>query len=415
MKLTFKFKPKLTQKQLSVIEELSFHTTKLFNIANYHCREIEFKNYYELEKMLKNNWHNAYLHSHNYQHCLKMVEQNWKSFFSAVKDYKKNPGKYKATPRPPRYKNTVTRKNEVVFTSLAIRFKGNTLMLSLARALQRKYEVKSLNFEVSKRLQSLVDFSNIQQVRIKWDNTLKQWYFLIIYKTACKEEISGTNIMAVDLGLDNLATLTFKDNPESYIINGRPLKSFNSYINKEIAHLESIRMKQIGSRKFKNTKEIDKLWKYRSNYVNDYLHKASRTIINLAVKHNVGTIVIGDMKNIKQRNKNKSFVQIPVQRLVQMIEYKAQLEGIRVIKVNEAYTSGCSAFDMEKISNKSYNPGRRIQRGLFRTNSGLVVNSDVNGSLNIMRKFLKDRCIPNMIQLLRDNGCVDYPRRIRVA
>lgn len=188
--------------------------------------------------MLKNNWHNAYLHSHNYQHCLKMVEQNWKSFFSAVKDYKKNPGKYKAAPRPPRYKNTVTRKNEVVFTSLAVRFKDNTLMLSLARALQR---------------------------------------------------------------------------------------------------------------------------------------------------------------------------------LVQMIEYKAQLEGIRVIKVNEAYTSGCSAFDLEKISNKSYNSGRRIQRGLFRTNSGLVVNSDVNGSLNIMRKLLKDRCIPNMIQSLRDNGCVDHPRRIRVA
>lgn len=105
MKLSFKFFPKLTSLQLNIVEELCFHTTKLYNIANYECIANGYKSYYDKEKLHTTNWHKTFLHSHTYQQCLKVLEQDWKSYFAAVADYKSNPHKYKAMPMPPKYKN----------------------------------------------------------------------------------------------------------------------------------------------------------------------------------------------------------------------------------------------------------------------------------------------------------------------
>jgi putative transposase len=148
MKLSFKFKPRLTQEQIKIIEELSFHTTKMYNTANYICREQEYKSFSQLEKELKSNWHNEYLHSHNYQQCLKVLEQNWKSYFASIKDYKKNPHKYKGLPKPPKYKNNKDKKNEVIFTNFAIRYQDELLKLSLSKKMKEKFEVQSLNFAI---------------------------------------------------------------------------------------------------------------------------------------------------------------------------------------------------------------------------------------------------------------------------
>ncbi|HON98671.1 MAG TPA: transposase, partial [Bacteroidales bacterium] len=415
VKLSFKFKPKLTELQLNIIEELSFHTTKLYNIVNYNCRENGFKSYIETEKEYKENWHNQFLHSHTYQQCLKVLEKNWKSYFASIKDYKKNPNKYKGEPKPPKFKNHTNKKNEVIFTEAGIRVKNNILMLSLSKAMQEKFQVKSLNFSIDTE-KLPVNFEALQQIKIKWDNSIKQWYLILIYNKEEENKVTGNNIISIDLGRDNLATLTFLEDTESYLIDGKVLKSKISYYNKEIARLNSIGMKQVGDRKkFKNTKQINKLYAKRNNFVNDYIHKASRKIIDLALQHNCNTIVIGDIEGIKQENDIKSFVNMPHQKLVDKIEYKAKLVGLKVVYVKENYTSGCSAFDLENINKDNYDKSRRIVRGLFRSNKGILVNSDVNGSLNILRKYVKDKCIPKLIQSAMDNGGLNTPLRIRVA
>ena len=415
MKLSFKFKPKLTELQLNIIEELSFHTTKLYNIVNYDCRENGFKSYIEAEKEYKENWHNQFLHSHTYQQCLKVLEKNWKSYFASIKDYKKNPNKYKGEPKPPKFKNHTNKKNEVIFTEAGIRVKNNILMLSLSKAMQEKFQVKSLNFSIDTE-KLPVNFEALQQIKIKWDNSIKQWYLILIYNKEEENKVTGNNIMSIDLGRDNLATLTFLEDTESYLIDGKILKSKISYYNKEIARLNSIAMKQVGdSKKFKNTKQINKLYAKRDNFVNDYIHKASRKIIDLALQHNCNTIVIGDIEGIKQENNVKSFVNMPHQKLVDKIEYKAKLVGLKVVYVKENYTSGCSALDLENINKANYDKSRRIVRGLFRSNKGILVNSDVNGSLNILRKYVKDKCIPKLMQSVMDNGALNTPLRIRVA
>jgi len=415
VKLSFKFKPKLTELQLNIIEELSFHTTKLYNIVNYDCRENGFKSYIEAEKEYKENWHKQFLHSHTYQQCLKVLEKNWKSYFASIKDYKKNPNKYKGEPKPPKFKNHTNKKNEVIFTEAGIRVKNNILMLSLSKATQEKFQVKSLNFSIDTE-KLPVNFEALQQIKIKWDNSIKQWYLILIYNKEEENKVTGNNIMSIDLGRDNLATLTFLEDTESYLIDGKVLKSKISYCNKEIARLNSIGMKQVGdSKKFKNTKQINKLYAKRNNFVNDYIHKASRKIIDLALQHNCNTIVIGDIEGIKQENNVKSFVNMPHQKLVDKIEYKAKLVGLKVVYVKENYTSGCSALDLENINKANYDKSRRIVRGLFRSNQGILINSDVNGSLNILRKYVKDKCIPKLIQSVMDNGGLNTPLRIRVA
>ena len=117
---------------------------------------------------------------------------------------------------------------------------------------------------------------------IAWDKVQKCWYLIVIYK---KEELENnkTNVGSIDLGLDNIATLTFKDGLNQYIFCGKKLKSVNSYTNKKIAHLQSIEMFKCGSDKFKNTKRINKIRRYRNNYINDYMHKVSKSIIDVNV------------------------------------------------------------------------------------------------------------------------------------
>jgi putative transposase len=435
LKRVIKYHPKLDAKQSAIIEELSFHTTKIYNIANYECREKEFKNYIALEKEMKVNWHREYLHSHTYQHCLKTLEQNWKSYFQSIKDYKKNPHKYKGEPRPPGYKHLDKRKNEIIFTNLAIRSKGGFLLLSLSKKMQELFGVDSLKMEMPKTF-PLPKQAHIQQIRIQYLHSEKRWVFLILYKQEEAKKRQAENIMSLDLGLDNLAAITLSHHEDSYLMCGKALKSINGYMGREIARLEGIRMKQVGSKTFKNTKQINRLWKKRHDYMMNYLHQASRWIIELAEKYDIGTIVIGDMKGVKQKNVAKTFVQVPVQRLGEMVEYKATASGFEVVYQKENYTSGVSAIDLEPVEKGFYDKSRRFQRGLFRSNCHVVINADVNGSLNIMRKYMdkgssaktypswanadvtpsmRRQGTPRLITSARDNGFVSNPQRIRVT
>lgn len=412
MKLTFKFNPKLNEEQLNIIEELSFHTTKLYNIANYDNREIKAQSYYDMNNKHADNYHKQFLHSHTYQHCLKVLEKNWKSYFASIKDYKENPSKYKGLPKPPKFKNHNNKKNEIIFTNLAVRVKENTLMLSLSKAMKEKFKVQSLNFRLSSKIP--YDFSNINQVKIRWNNNNKTWELLIVYTREETSLVKGNNVMSIDLGLDNLATITFRDNVDCYIINGKIVKSKNSYYNKEIARLTSIKMKQDkDSKHFKRSKRLVRLQTKRNNYINDYIHKASKKIVALALINNCNTIVIGDFSGVKQNNQAKSFVQIPQQYLVEKIKYKAKLVGLKVIMQEESYTSGCSSLDEEPINKKYYDKTRRIQRGLFVSNNGILINADQNGSINIIRKY--SQCSPRMLKNMRDNGFVDNPIRLNVT
>ncbi|MFW5981422.1 MAG: RNA-guided endonuclease InsQ/TnpB family protein [bacterium] len=438
MRLSFKFKTGFSHKQINIVNELSWHLSKLHNIVNYQLinKETVKPVYTKIENNFKSNWHCDLLHSHNRQQLFRQLAGNWKSYFTSIKDYKKNPGKYKNKPKPPGFKNMNKNPAEIIFTKAAIRKRENKILLSLSKEIKTKYQVESLKFQLPPAVESLIKLDYLQQIRIKYDKLSQRWYLLVISRVEPDKDIDSDNIMAIDLGLNNLATLTFKNNKHSYIIDGKTIKSKNSYFNKELSRLQSVRMKQTGSKYFKDSKKIKYLRIKRRNYITNYLHKTSFKIIKIALEKEVSKIIapgplfklredgpgmtvfdlaLGDIKDLKQKMKyNKSFVQIPIQRLTDLIEYKAKLAGIKVMKVNESYTSGCSALDLEEINQDNYDKSRRIKRGLFVSKTGLKINADVNGALNILRKYEKE-CIPELVKQARDNGVVCPPSRLRVA
>ena len=424
MKLSFKYTiTKIGNKNLDIIKDLQWHVKKVCNMLLYDIREGKDK--IDVNKNLniisskiykdyrKNNWHSNYLHSHMLQEAIIGVIGSYKSYISLCNMYKKNKNSLRGQPRFPRFKkeNIV---QEIIFTKYAIRIEENKIKLSLSKRMQEKYEVKSLNFLIPRKLRKLVDFSRVKMIKIKQE--VKNIEINVIYEREEKKAIEGnTNIMSIDLGLNNIVGCTNKDNSNSILISGKEVKSKNKYINEEIKKLQQIEMKmKKTSKKYKNTKQIKKLYEYRKNYMNTYMHKVSKIVIEYAKVNKCGVIVIGDLKDIKQgMNYNKNFVQIPLYKLVQKIEYKAKLEGIKVEKISEKYTSGVSALDREEIIKENYNKKRRISRGIFVTNRGIKINADINGSLNILRKYIK-KSSPNQ-EIAMDNGREQRPLKKRVA
>ena len=423
MKLSFKYNVKnINSIQKNIISDLVWHTKKVSNMLLYDIREGKEK--LELNKNLniisseiyrkyrETNWHSEYLHSHMLQEAILGVIASYKSYVSLSRIYKEDNSKLKGKPNFPRFKNNNSIQ-EIIFTKYAIRVEKNILKLSISKKIQEKYKVKSLNFLIPRKLRKLVDFSKIKMIKIKQEK--EKIEMNIIYEKEEKEKLSYKNIMAIDLGLNNIVACTNKENTKALIVSGRVLKSKNRYINEKISHLQQINMKmKKESKKHKNTKQIKKLYEYRKNYINTYMHKVSKMVIEYAKENKCGVIVIGEIKEIKQgMDYNKDFVQVPIQQEVEKIKYKAKLEGIKVKEISEKYTSGVSAIDEEEITRENYNKKRRISRGIFVTEKGIKINADINGSLNILRRYIK-RNSPNQ-EIAMDNGREQRPLKKRVA
>ena len=424
MKLSFKWKIlKVDGQKLEIIKDLQWHVKKVCNMLLYDIREgnekidtnknlnIISSNIYSNYR--RNNWHSKYLHSHMLQEAILGVIGSYKSYMSLCDMYEKDKNSLKGKPRFPKFKKEKTNQ-EIIFTKYAIRIEGNKIKLSLSKNMQEKYKVKSLNFLIPRKLRKLVDFSKIKMIKIKQEGDSIEMN--VIYEKEEKAQvIANTNIMAIDLGLNNIVACTNKDNANSLLVSGKEAKCKNKYINEKIRKLQQIQMKmEKTSKNFKNTNQINRLYEYRKNYMNTYMHKVSKMVIEYAKENKCGIIVIGDLKDIKQgMDYNKNFVQIPINKLVQKIEYKAKLEGIKVEKISEKYTSGVSAIDKEEIKKENYNKKRRISRGMFITNTGIKINADINGSLNILRKYIKSSN-PNQ-EIAMDNGREQRPLKKNVA
>ena len=404
MRLTFVCDFKLNEIQEKIIREIKWHCSKVYNTFNYEVREgkvdvSKIKKVNEDSSKIyksyrKENWHSKYLHSHTLQQIILNCIRDHKSYLALKEMYEEGNEYIKEKPQKPSYKNKG--KIQITFTNYAIRKEGRAIKLSISKEMQKKFKVKSLNFLIPKKLEKLINFESIKMIKIGkiTDGKCKMY---IIYEKEEKEIEVSSNIMAIDLGMDNLAACTNMNNSNSLIIAGERIKSKIGYINKEISRLQGIQMKMTGSEDFKNTRKINKLYEQMRNYSNTYMHKASRMIIDYAKENACSTIVIGNIKNIKQNMRNnKRFVEMPLQNLVKKIEYKAKLEGIEVEKIGEEYTSGVSSIDKEEINREYYNKARRITRGLFKTNRGKIINADINGSLNILRKYIKEIFSPDL-------------------
>jgi putative transposase len=162
----------------------------------------------------------------------------------------------------------------------------------------------------------------------------------------------------------------------------------NQYYNKKKAQIQS-ELKKCNKKKF--SRKLERLTNKRNLKIKNYLHNASRRIINLCKLQNIGNIVVGKNKGWKQevnigKKNNQNFVSIPYSLLINMLRYKIEEKGGVLVELNEAYTSKCSFLDNEEVCKHESYKGKRIKRGLFLSENKKALNADINGSLNILKR-----------------------------
>ena len=361
---------KKTNSLYKELDMLCFLSKNLYNSALYTVRQFYFENKKYINWININNQFIKDKQIDYYalpckvsQQTLKMVDQNMKSFFNALKA--KN-----SKPRLPKYLDKTKGRFVVTYTNQAI----------------SKTELKKGYIVLSKtNIRIKTKVHDVQQVRIVPQNNVI--VVEVLYKVDCK--INNNNVKkycGVDFGLNNLMSCGFSD-ARPMLINGRPLKSINWHYNKKKAELQSLLKNKYTSKRIAN------LTIRRNNKINNYLHKSSRLFINYLVSNDITDVVIGYNKEWKQginigRVNNQNFVNIPYYKLLNMLTYKCELLGITVHITEESYTSKCSFLDNEEICKHEDYKGKRIKRGLYKSSDGRLINADVNGALNILKKVI---------------------------
>lgn len=368
-------KPK--HKYYDEIDHLCWLSKNLYNATLYHIRQYyfaskQFLNYQAVNKIFvdSNNPDYRALPAKVAKHTQMLVDRNFNSFFGLLK--LKAQGKYNKPIKIPNYLKK-TGRQVVHYEKGAISFKAQGFI-----------KLSKTNIKIKTKLTK----ENVQFVRLVSRNN----YITVEigYNVKEPEQKLNNNVLAIDIGVNNIASFVTTDGGKC-LINGRQLKYINHNYNKAVADAKS-KLKITHNQN--SSKYISQIINKRNNRINDYLHKITTYIVNHAVSKDIGTIVVGYNKEWKQdtnlgKVNNQNFVNIPFYRLINLLEYKCRLKGIKFQTITESYTSKCSFVDDEEIKKHTTYSGKRINRELFRTKNGLIINADINGAYNILKKYMQ--------------------------
>ena len=399
----------LTKKEYLALKELCFLSKNMYNVALYSIRqyyftEKKFLNYAKNYHLCKDNENFALLNSNSAQQIMKVVDRTFKSFFSLIELAKKGRYQYQDI-KLPKYLP-----KDSYFNLIFCEFNCNkeNFTVPMSPAFKRLYG--KVEFPIPKNLKD----KKIKEVRILPKNNAGFFEAQYIYELEKSQiKLDEKSVLAIDLGVDNLCTCV-TNKGKSFIIDGKKLKSINQFANKENSKLQTIKDKQ----KIKGiTKRQRKLWSKRNNRVNDYLNKTVKTIIDYCVTNDIGTIVVGYNPTIQRdinigKHNNQNFVNIPIGNIRKKLQYQCERNNIKLVEQEESYTSKADFFANDiipifKVGNKTAYAfsGKRINRGQYKSKTGIILNADINGALNILRKS-------NVVKLNIDK--VEQPKRIKI-
>ena len=358
-------------------DNLTFLAKNLYNSTLYYQRDSffnkEFKNYYAVNRVFVRGNQKDYraLPTKVSKQVQMLVDKAFKAYFTLVR--KKKVGDYTKKIGIPRYLSKTSGRCVVPYPKDALSLKNDGFV-----------KLSMTNIVIKTKLLR----KDIQAVRI----VPKGNHFVIeiLYKAVVKPLKSETpkRVAFIDPGLNNLMTVTSNCfNPIIY--NGKPLKSINQLCNKNISELKS----KLSEQGLRTSSLLKSIYSKRSRRLTNLLHKITTQLVNQLDSYNIDTVIFGHNIGQKQdinlgKVTNQNFVQIPFTQLMRLLKYKCELRGIRFIETEESYTSKCSFLDEESICKHSSYRGKRLKRGLFESSTGTLINADVNGSLNIGRKYL---------------------------
>ena len=319
------------------------------------------------------------LSSQTSQQIVKKVTQSFKDFKKALFDYIEHKEKYKAKPELPDYKE----KNSMsgfYFTNQDCKLKNN-----------------QINFPKTKLRLPFTYQCKGRYIRTEVKRKYNEFELNIVFEQDPKPQFKKTDVVAaIDLGVNNLVAIT-TNKGQSLLVKDKTLKSINQFANKEIARIHSAQTILKPNSKVVSSKQLMKVYQKRNRRIEHFMYCTASIVLKFCLNNNVSKLVIGKNKNWKQdvkfkKDTKQNFIQIPFNKLIFKIKEKLSCYGIEVLEQEESYTSKASALDFDKIpvyNGKSANvkfSGRRSKRGLYKTKEGILINADLNGSLNIMRK-----------------------------
>ena len=415
MRLTERILLKPNHSHYKNVRKLCALTASVSNQALYYFRQNFFNHennkWATIDKLMKLKHADKYnaIPSAISQSVIKKTGTDFDAFWKAYRQWQQQPDKFKERPRIPHYQKLKT----------AIQPAQGVSVIDEHLVFPKKLNLEPIKIRCVEQQAALAKSDRAIVKEIRYVPHGSCFWLEIVYeedKTLNKEvlnkrkvKLNRDNVFSIDLGINNLATLVSnKPDFQPVLFSGKPVKSLNQQFNKRKAELQSL-----GHRRL-----IAHMAVTRFCQINDYFHKVSHQIIALCLKEDVGKIVIGKNKDWKQevnigKANNQTFVSIPYQSLIDQINYKASRYGIEVVEQEESYTSKADALALDHLPVKSKSKdkftfsGKRKLRGLYQSSIGKLVNADVNGSLNILRKVIGD----DFIQGLIDKGAVFAPVR----
>jgi IS605 OrfB family transposase len=371
-----------------ILDDLTFKAKNLYNHGLYLYRQSYFEHkknsetpvlsWADIDKSLRKQGHvdMRALPSKVANAVLKNLGENITSFWKLV--HLKNSGKLAQNPKLPGYLHKTDGRYALSFnyqTFGAKRGSNNELFLC----------PKGINLPISTKV------DNPKQVRIVPSHN--NFIIEVVYDAEESVPKSTSRYAGIDLGVDNFATVTFSTQNNPLIIKGLELKSINQGYNRLITKAQTLLPKTQ-----KTSRSIHRLWSRRSWVLRTKIHQMTAFLTTLFDEMQIEKVFIGKNNNWKQKlpfgkKVKQRFVYLPYETFIEQLQYKCQLRGITVVIQEESYTSKASFLDSDDIPvyGETDNPkfsGRRINRGLYRTGDGQLINADVNGSYNILRKGL---------------------------
>jgi putative transposase len=373
----------------SILEYLCSESAKLSNCGIYYSRQLYFKtgripNRAELHKVLGTENHNLHyraFYSDTAQQILTGVAESFKSFLGLLKGIKN--GTVTQRPKLPGYRQNGMAL--VTFTGRSVKLKNGMLRFPLGSKVKAWFALDAFFLPMPSNL----DFKAIREYRILPRNGC--FYLELIYKTEkIPSNVDTAKCLSVDHGIDNWLTC-ISNAGTSFIIDGKHLKSLNQGYNKRVAFLMQGKANGYWS------KRLTGLTERRNRQMREAVNKAARKVIQHCLDNQIGTVVFGWNKGQKNsanmgKKTNQKFVQIPTGRLKDRIAQLCQQYGIKFVETEESYSSKASFVDNDFLPTFGEKPegwkasGNRVNRGLYRTAQGWLINADANGGANIARK-----------------------------
>ena len=418
-------KEERTDNEKEVFEEI-----RVMQAAYPHIKVRRVLSYRALDAIMRANGNPDFfagLPMQTSQRILKEAVSEFKAWLSALKEYRREPGKFTGRPRMPKYlKNErhtfyISNQDAVLYPVYREIDDGGTEGSDpedMEGTCSRIYDGAELKLPLMKErlyLSHIPAGCELKEVQVK-PYYGKIMLVLVLETEVLSVSASRPNIAGLDLGTDNIAAIVSTDHA-SRIYKGGAVLSENRSFHKRKAEAVGIITKGT-KHKHADSAHLKRLSLHHDGFMRDMMHKVSTDIVRWCVEHGIGTLVIGTNRGWKQavdmgRVNNRSFGSVPHDMLRKMIAYKASNEGIVIVEQEESYTSKADISVMDPLpvyGREEGTPvfsGKRTARGLYACRRGYVINADCNGAANILRKTF-----PDAWQGTEDFSFLAYPEAI---